>query len=338
MKSIVTIATALIFTISSSIAQQHQKHNTLEQKLLSISTEALKEFEAKRVFVAVMNSTNGEVVAMVDTGTGDILNYTFEPGSVMAPITYALALENNKLKPDEIIDGHKGSYKILNKYITDEVGYNSFVPQEIILYSSNIGIAQIGQRLSAIEFYSGLSKFGFGLASMPEETEEENGFIPNSQKLKNEIYRATTSYGYGVVVNIMQMLKAYSAFNNDGKMIIPMRYAPSNESVQVIQSQTANEVKQTLIKAVKKGTGRNADVDGLEIGGKTGTAHMVENQRYVARYNTSFVGFANDKKDKYIIGVLVIDPQKKIYASTTSAVIFKQSVEAMVEKKYLKKE
>lgn len=338
MKPILTIITALALLLSISTAQEHHKPNALEQKLLEISSAALQDFDAQRVSIVVMHSTNGEVIAMVDTSFKNILEYSFEPGSTMNPITYALALENDKVKPDEIIDGHKGRYKILDKYITDEVGYKSLSTQDVIVHSSNIGIAQIGGRLDAIEFYSGLSKFGFGQVSMPEEQHEANGYIPNYQKLENEIYRATASYGYGVVVNMMQVLKAYSAFNNDGKMVMPTRYAPSNESAQVIQSQTANEVKKTLIKAVKEGTGRNADVYGLEVGGKTSVAHMVENRRYVERYNISFVGFANDAKNKYIIGVLIVDPKKEVTASQTSAPLFKKSVEAMVSEGYLTKD
>ncbi|MCK4974357.1 MAG: penicillin-binding protein 2, partial [Sulfurimonas sp.] len=76
--------------------------------------------------------------------------------------------------------------------------------------------------------------------------------------------------------------------------------------------------------------------EGLEIGGKTGTAHIVEKGKYVNKYNTAFVGFANDKENRYTIGVAVIQPKKTQFASQTSVPVFKKAVDIMVEEGYLK--
>jgi cell division protein FtsI (penicillin-binding protein 3) len=108
------------------------------------------------------------------------------------------------------------------------------------------------------------------------------------------------------------------------------------EALTVLKSVTAQRVKKILIKTVNKGTGKKAITPGLEIGGKTGTAHIVAKGKYIDKYNTAFMGFANDKTHNYTIGVVVVQPKKSQYASQTAVPVFKQAVEIMIEEGYLK--
>ena len=80
-----------------------------------------------------------------------------------------------------------------------------------------------------------------------------------------------------------------------------------------------------------------AKIDGLEIGGKTGTAHIAEGGKYVRKYNSSFFGFANDKKNKFTIGILVREPKKPYhyFASVSAVPIFKEVVLRLIEEGYL---
>jgi len=167
-------------------------------------------------------------------------------------------------------------------------------------------------------------------------------------QLENELYKATVSYGYGLEVNLMQLLRAYSAFNNDGKIVTPYLVErlidERDESIefehakakQILKSSVAQRMKNILIKTVLKGTGTNAITEGLTIGGKTGTAHIVEKGRYVKKYNTSFLGFANDQHNFYSIGAVVRQPTKSHFASQTAVVAFKNAVDIMVEEGFLK--
>jgi cell division protein FtsI (penicillin-binding protein 3) len=175
---------------------------------------------------------------------------------------------------------------------------------------------------------------------------ESKGYIPFVQTLKNNIYKAVASYGYGMKINLVQLIRAYSVFNNDGMLIYPKdihtfmgtAYEDTvvNEPQRVISSKSANNVKKTLIEVVNRGTGNRAKHDYIEVGGKTGTSHMVEKAHYINKYYNTFVGFANDKNSKYIIGVLVVDPKKEYIASKTAAPTFKKVVELLVSQKYLK--
>ena len=146
----------------------------------------------------------------------------------------------------------------------------------------------------------------------------------------------------------MQLLRAYSAFNNNGLMVYPklvegfidqngkLDKLPYKEQVRAISSATANRVQKILIKTVNEGTGKKAITPGLVIGGKTGTAHIVEKGKYVHKYNTAFMGFANDEKRKYSIGVIVVRPKKSHFASQTAVPVFKKAVDIMIDDGYLK--
>lgn len=340
MKPILAIAIAITLLFSISCAKESHDYTALQERLSTLSLEALVEFNAQKTFVSVMDTRDGKVLAMASSSATSeekesALEYVFEPGSVMMSITYALALESNKVTPDEVINGFKGKFPIANQHITDAVAYDFLSAQEVIVHSSNVGIAQIGMRLCAIEFYSGLQKFGFAQVSLREAEKERTGHIGSSFQLENEIYRATHAYGYGMQANLMQLMGVYSAFNNDGVKVRPILRGGETEATQVMSKKTAQDVKQALIEAVQNGTGTMAQVEGLEIGGKTGTAHMFENGKYVNRYNNTFVGFANDSANKYIIATLIVAPEKKIVAATTGAPLFRKSVAVMVDTGYL---
>ena len=335
----------------------------LQIKIEKMLDKMKLEIRAKQIMIAIMDSKTGDVLTMASSNrfvpkhikrsdypslNSGMIEYSFEPGSVIKPITFSLLLEKGLVNPYDLVNGHNGRYRIGRKTITDEHKFDWLSAENVIVYSSNIGIAQLAQKLSGYEFYQGLKSFGFSEKSTPDLIYEKVGSLPSPKRLENEIYKATCSYGYGMRANLMQVLRAYSAFNNNGRMVYPKLVSGFineqgveektlyEEQVQVITSATAQRVKKILIKTVNKGTGKKAITEGLIIGGKTGTAHIVEKGKYVRKYNTAFVGFANDKTRKYSIGVVVVQPKKSQFASQTSVPVFKQAVEIMIEDGYLK--
>ena len=349
-----------------------QKINGLDIKLtipvsLQIRIERMldkmkKEIRAKQIMIAIMNSHTGRVLAMASSNrylpkairrkdypslNSGMIEYSFEPGSVLKPITFSLLLEHKLINPYDLVNGHNGRFRMGKKVITDEHRFDWLSAENVIVYSSNIGIAQLAQKLSGYEFYEGLQQFGFAQKSTPDLIYEKVGSIPSAKRLENEIYKATCAYGYGIRANLMQLMRAYSVFNNNGKMVTPQlvgsiideyhqeKIIDPFEEVQVIKGATAQRVKKILIKTVNKGTGRKAITPGLIIGGKTGTAHIVEKGVYVNKYNTAFMGFANDKKHDYTIGVIVVQPKKSQFAAQTAVPVFKKAVEIMIEEGYL---
>jgi len=321
------------------------------------------ELRAKQIMIAIMNSNNGEVYTVSSSNrylpksikrsdypslNSGMIEYSFEPGSVIKPVTFSLLLDKGLINPYDLVNGHNGRFKIGRKVITDEHKFDWLSAENVIVYSSNVGIAQLAQKLSGYEFNKGLKNFGFSQKSTPDLIYEKIGSIPSPKRLENEIYKATCSYGYGMRANLMQLMRAYSVFNNNGRMVYPKlihslideQGAQSltifEEQIQVIKSSTAARMKKILIKTVNEGTGKKARTKGIQVGGKTGTAHIVEKGKYVRKYNTAFMGFANDKTRNYTIGVVVVQPKKSQFASQTAVPVFKQAVDIMIEDGYLK--
>jgi len=318
----------------------------LNTKVETILTDIKKQLQADEIIAVVMESTSGKVLSITSSNRFDpnsahpenkAIEYSHEPGSVIKPIVFSLLLEKGLVNPNEMIDCHDGNYTLGVKTILDEQKFKSLSAEDVIVYSSNIGMVQLAQRMSGKEFVEGLNKFGFSHFSGIDLHNERNGSIPTSEQLDNYLYKAIVSYGYGVSSNPMQMVKAYNAFNNNGRMITPkINQSNKIESTQVISPDTAKQMKQILIKVVNEGTGKVAQTNGLEIGGKTGSVHIFKDGKSTdGGYNTSFVGFVNDDKHAYTIGITVIDPQASYFPSTTAVPVFKAIVDMMVGEKYL---
>jgi cell division protein FtsI (penicillin-binding protein 3) len=334
-----------------------------ESKVESILDKMKLSIDCEHIMVVVMSSKSGKILSLASSNRFlpqaiqkqdyPSLNtwpveYAFEPGSVIKPLTFTLLLEKNLVNPDDMVNAHNGKFQMGRKIITDEHKAGMISAEDVIVYSSNIGMAQLAQKLSGVDFHEGLSNFGLSHKTNIDLAYEKEGIIPSSQQLADTIYKATASYGYGMKVTLMQLVNAYNAFNNNGREVTPTlvdslidKYGkvtpiPNDVGRQVIDPTTVKKMKKILIKTVMEGTGTKAITPGLEVGGKTGTAHIAEEGTYVSKYNTSFVGFANDGKNSYTIGVVVIQPKRYHFAAETAVPIFKQLVDLLIEQKYLK--
>ncbi len=355
-------------TINTRIdgANLHLNISLKFQKIVENMLDSFKkELKAKEIIACVMESKSGKILMLASSNrynpshikkseyrnlNVNAIEFSYEPGSVIKPIIFALLLEKSRVNPYDLVRIYGGKFKIGKKVIKDSHKFDWLSAEDVIVHSSNVGIAQLAQKLDYIDYYNGLKKFGFSKPSGIDLPYEHTGIIPRIYKLKKEIYKAVTAYGYGIRTNFMQLLKAYNVFNNNGRSITPKiaeyyqdayaeKYYTLDKSYkQVIPVDIAKRVQKILIKTVMKGTGRNARVQGITIGGKTGTAHIAQNGKYSDIYNSSFFGFANDKNHFYTIGVLVRRPTKEhyYYASLTAVPIFKKIVEEMIEEGYLK--
>ncbi len=348
-----------------------------------------KKLSADEIIVAVMENKSGKILTMASSnrfnpekiGKEDIPNlnvnaieYQFEPGSVMKPISISLALDKNLVKKNENFyafnDGAKGAsgvfpkgaYKIGRFTIKDdhEFSKHNLSLDDIVMFSSNIGTLQIAQRLTGPEFYEGMKRFGITRKTGIDLPYEKKGVMPKvwqfaagDKDKKDNVFKATVSFGQGVTSTFIQLIKAYSAFNNDGYMITPrivshLTYdnnqykAYDDKPEKVISKQTADEMKRLLIRTVEEGTGKSAKISGLEIGGKTGTAQIARGGKYLKEYISSFVGFVNDDRgNSYTIGVTVINPISTgvnwyyHYAASSAVPVFKEIIQNLVKLNYL---
>ncbi|MEJ2500237.1 MAG: penicillin-binding protein 2 [Campylobacterales bacterium] len=337
---------------------------TLQIRVERIADAMKAYLRAEEVMAVIMDRRSGEVLSLASSNrflptrikksdysalnTG-ALEYSFEPGSVLKPLVFSILLEHGKVNPFDIVNGHGGRFRMGRKVITDEHKFDWISAENVIVHSSNIGIAQLAQKLDGDEFSEGLKTFGITLPTGMRLPYEKSGTMPSIRQLNAEIYKATTAYGYGLRVNLMQLIKAYNVFNNGGRAVTPTAvkqlfdsatgktYVPEREeAVQVLSPSTAERMKKILVKTVQEGTGVGTITPGIEVGGKTGTAHIAEGGRYVNKYNTSFLGFANDGQGhRYTIGVTVIKPKKYHFASLTAVAVNKKIVDMMVREGYL---
>lgn len=335
----------------------------LQARVEAITDRIKEDLKADEIIATVMDSKTGKILSLASSNRFDpshirtedypslntnAIEYSYEPGSVIKPIIFALLLDRHLINPYDMVDGHGGRYQLGRKTIVDEHKFNLISAENVIVHSSNIGIAQLAQKLNGAEFTEGLKRFGFTHFSGADLPYEKRGSIPSSAQLNNYLYKAITSYGYGMRANAMQLVKAFNTFNNGGRIVNPMvvdsliddsgRIIPmqTQAPIQVISPATAQQMKRILIKTVMEGTGTVAKTPGLEVGGKTGTAHIAKKGKYVNSYHTSFIGFANDAQHNYTIGITVIEPRTVYFASITAVPVFKAIVDMMVEEKFLK--
>ncbi len=338
---------------------------SFQKDVEAVLDEMKNQTAAQEVMAAVMDSKTGQLYALASSERFDpkhilqkdvnalhpkFAEYLYEPGSVIKPLTMAIALDHKKVNLREQIP-LGGKLKVTNKYtISDDDYFKSLTPKGIIMHSSNIGISKIAWRLSGQELYDGWKKFGLAKASGIDLSKELRGRIKSASQLNHKTHSANMAYGYGMFANFMQLIRAYSAFNNNGVMVTPkiVDYMTAQngkayevprdvDNVRACSARTAHIVNDMLQGTVNRGTGTAAQYDGLDVGGKTGTSHIAEHGHYVEKYHSSFYGFANDKLGhKFTIGVFVIKPKKVYFASQTAAPTFQKIVGKLVKHHYLK--
>ena len=342
----------------------------LQRRMELMADQMKQSIDADEVIVGVMESHTGKVLSLATSNRYDPAHirqqdiasmvikgaeYPYEPGSVMKPLTLAIAIDHKRVTPNTWFKTGYHKFQIGKKrFITDDDFFESQNATDIIVHSSNIGISQIVWKLTGKEYREGLLKFGIAQHSGIDLSRDLLGSLKPLYLLNNKMHRANSSYGYGMTATFAQLFKAYSAFNNDGIAVTPrlVNYLedakgkhytldPKVGDLKAVKKKTARQIHDILLEVVKRGTGVKAQYPGLEVGGKTGTAHIVKHGHYVREYHSSFYGFANDKKGhKYTIGVLVIRAKKyhKYFASQSAVPTFRRALDILVELDYLKPE
>ena len=268
-----------------------------------------------------------------------------EPGSVIKPFIVAKALDLELVTEDELINTSPGYIRVQGSRLTDTRDHGKLTVAGILKESSNVGIVKVALKLSAKQQWQTFKGVGFGdylNLSLPSET---LGFIKQPEQWQ-KIDQASSSYGYGFSVNLMQLAKAYSVFASDGvlKPVSLLKHEDGENidglepSKQVFSKEVANKVLQMLEAVVKKGgTAPKARINGYRVAGKTGTAHKVRGDGrgyYANKYLSSFVGIVPVSNPKYIMATVVNEPSRGIYyGGLVAAPIFKKVMEEVLRLK-----
>jgi len=305
---------------------------SIDSKIQSIAfreiQQAVEKHQAKAGSIVVLDAKTGEVLALANWPTFNPNNRVrpalsflrnravtdlFEPGSTMKPFTAAAVLESGKFKSTTMVNTENGKLTIGGRTIHDTHPEHMLSVAQVIQKSSNVGAAKMALSLSPQDFWSSLSENGFGAATGSEFPGEATGRLRDF-KTWRPIEQATMSYGNGISVNLLQLARAYTAFANNGELkpITMLKQDTPVVGSKIYSDETAGAVRVMLEMVVGPGgTAPLAQVAGYRVAGKTGTAHKLQNGRYVNKYVASFVGMAPASDPRLIVAVMVDDPGSK---------------------------
>lgn len=256
----------------------------------------------------------------------------FEPGSTIKTFTVASAL-GPYLKPDTVIDTSPGWIKVDRRIVRDEHNNGLLTVPQILQRSSNIGAAKIVLSLPPDRLWTVLHQMGFGEITGVGFPGEQSGVLTKHHPW-GAFTLATLSFGYGLSVNALQLTRAYAVIANDG-IKLPVSLLKIDKAVtgeSVISSALAKQMLVLLGGVVSEGTGKLASVPGYQVAGKTGTTkiasvHGYEKHRYIA----SFVGVAPLTDPKFIVTVVIHDPQGGQYhGGSVSGPVFEKIMEGVL--------
>ena len=301
---------------------------------------AVEKHKAKGGSIVVLDARTGEVLALANwpsynsnnrdkPGVAVLRNHAvtdlFEPGSTMKPFTVATALEAGKIKPGTVINTSNGVFTLNGRTIHDTHPERSLTVAQIIQVSSNIGTSKIALSLPPETLWRGLSASGFGAQTGSEFPGEAAGKL-RDYKTWRPIEQATMSYGNGISVNLLQLARAYTVFANNGELkpITLLKQETPAVGVKVFSDKTVQEVRDMMEAVVRPGgTAPLAQITGYRVAGKTGTAHKIENGKYINRYVASFVGMAPASNPRLIVAVMINDPEgRDYYGGLVAAPVF----------------
>ena len=302
---------------------------------------AVNHHKARAGTLVMLDVKTGEIIAMVGQPSYNPNNRTglksghyrnraltdvFEPGSTLKPFTIATALESGLYDLKSTIDTHPGFFKVGDHTIRDHRDYGVIDLATVIKKSSNIGASKIALSLEPLDFWSTLTKVGFGQATGSGFPGESSGYL-NPYNNWSEVEQATMSFGYGISTTALQLAQAYMPFATDG-MMLPVSFLKVTEPVtasRVFSAGVARQVRTMLESVIQKGgTGNRAFVEGYRVAGKTGTVHKTVVGGYSEdRYLSLFAGMAPASNPR-LIAVVIIDEPKgdQYYGGLVAAPVF----------------
>ncbi len=270
----------------------------------------------------ILNVNTGEVLSMVSLPDFDPhhiqkstdrqrFNQTtlgvYEMGSTMKLTTVATAIDTNSTKIQSAFDVssplHFGKH-VINDYSTKN---SALTVPEILMYSSNRGTAQIIElvgKKTQREYIKNLGMFSKVKIELPEISSP----LYPSEKNWSLISMITISYGYGLSITPLHVVKAVSAMVNGGMLHEPtiIKKDSYNKGTRVFSEKTSEYMRKMLRLIVEHGGGKRANVRGFFPGGKTGTSEVLVNGRYSKRSNLgSFVGAFPIHNPQYAVLVLI---------------------------------
>lgn len=320
--------------------------------------KAFERLQPKSAIAIVMDPRNGEILALANRPTFDPNNQSrypadykrnkavtdlYEVGSVIKPIVIAGALQEGIITPSSIFYCG-GKIKVGNRTMSCVVhnksggGHGRVNPEKILEVSCNVGAAQVGLKMGARGLYEVLKSFCFDKTITDELFGARPGILP-SLKDWDPVRTANVSFGQGISITPLHLISAFCAIVNGGILYKPhiLKAIIQKDGTEVpvepqilsypLSPEVASKVRDMMAKVVesKEGTAYGyANIKGIEVGGKTGTAQKVINGQYTDEVVASFVGFFPVSDPRIVLLVLIDQPKINRWGATAAAPVFKQ--------------
>lgn len=285
--------------------------------------EAIKYYKAKAALGVILDVNSGEVLALSSLpdfdlnlqaqATSDerfnrVINGVYEFGSVMKIFTNAIAFDNNLVKLDDVYN------------VSDPIKYGRFTIKDDHKYKDEMTVAEIFAQSSNIGTIKIAEKIGI---EKQKEFFKESGFLkklnadfpglgkPIYPRIWREISLFTIAYGHGIAVTPLHLAMSAAAMVNGGVLLNPIFIkTDKKQSGQRIIKESTSEIMRFLMKkTTNDGTGKFANVEGYDVGGKTGTANRAESGSYNEKLTmASFVAAFPISKPKYLVYVVFDRP------------------------------
>ncbi|MEK7532750.1 MAG: penicillin-binding protein 2, partial [Patescibacteria group bacterium] len=309
-----------------------------------------KEFSATGAAAIVMDPKTGAIMALcsypvfdpneyqkietIQQFNNNAIFHAYEPGSIMKPLIMAAALDQEVVTPDTEFEDpgvrEIEGFKIKN---AGEKKYGKRTMREVLVNSINTGMVFVAERLGRTAVREYIESFGFGTKTGIQLDTEVAGTIAGLKK-DGAIYAATASFGQGITATALQMVQAYSALANGGKMVKPYlvekiqdgddtRYeAEPAQYTEVLSPRAAALTADMMVSVMEEGHAKTARVVGYRLAGKTGTAEIAEGAGYGEDTIHSFVGFGPIEDPQFVMITVFERPKIAGYAESTAAPVF----------------
>jgi stage V sporulation protein D (sporulation-specific penicillin-binding protein) len=321
---------------------QHIVQNRLAQ--------GIQKYGAKEGSVIIMDPKTGGILAMasypdyIPAKYGDfdkelyknpLVAATYEPGSTFKVLVMAAALHEKVIKANTTYD-ESGPLKVGEYAIKTWNGeyHGKQTMTEVIQHSSNVGMVYVQKQLGQEKFLEYIKNFGFGkLTGIDLEDETTSDLRPDRDW--REIDLATASFGQGISVTPIQMVRAVSTIANGGWLMEPHVVKSVTDTKgktvdikpkqvkRILGQEAASVMSEIMINAVDNGEAKWAKPKGYRIAGKTGTAQIPVAGHYDATKTiASFVGFAPADNPEFVMLVTLREPTSSPWGSETAAPLF----------------
>jgi len=354
--TVLTNGVGIILTIDATI-QQFARDELIKQ---------YESYEAESAVAIVVEPKTGAILAMVslpdfdpaqarltdpDNRRNRVLTDEFEPGSIIKPLVAAIALDAGAVNKVEKIFCENGNYsgRGFGRIGEYRRGFGDLTLREILVESSNIGMAKIGQRLGKDKLYKGLRLFGFGKKAGVDVPGEADGLLRPAHKWTG--YSVTRiPFGQEITVTAIQLVRAFCILANRGRIVRPflVKAIVDNDGEitelkrplppvgYVVKPEVAEwVVSDAMVGVINEGTGKRAKLERWQVFGKTGTANIAKSDERGysdSDYVASFIAGAPAEDPAIVVLVSIRKPNKKLGKGYEGGVVASPVAGKIIEK------